>query len=86
MGENTTDIKGVLVEDAIDGYPAAEAGIIAGDIITAVDGIEVESSFELVARLLRYEPGDTVTITINRDGQISDLNLILAARPVQTEG
>ncbi len=86
MGESTTDIKGVLVEDAIDGYPAAEAGIKAGDIITAVDGVEVESSFELVAQLLRYEPGDTVIITINRDGQISDVNLVLAARPVQTEG
>ena len=86
MGENTSDIKGVLVEDTIDGYPAAEAGIKAGDIITAVDGVGVESSFELVALLLRYEPGDTVTVTINRDGQISDVNIVLAARPVQTEG
>jgi S1-C subfamily serine protease len=86
MGENTTDIKGVLVEDAIDGYPAEQAGIKAGDIITAVDGTEVESPFELVAQILRFEPGDSVTISINRDGQSIDIDLVLAAKPIQTEG
>jgi S1-C subfamily serine protease len=86
MGENTTDIKGVLVEDAIDGYPAEQAGIKAGDIITAVDGTEVESPFELVAQILRFEPGDSVTISINRDGQSIDIGLVLAAKPIQTEG
>ena len=86
MGENTTDIEGVFVEDVIAGYPAEESGIKAGDIITAVDGIKVESPFELVAQILRFEPGDSVTISVDRDGQSIDLNLVLAAKPVQAEG
>ena len=86
MGENTTDIEGVFVEDVIAGYPAEESGIKAGDIITAVDGIKVESPFELVAQILRFEPGDSVTISVDRDGQSIDLDLVLAAKPVQAEG
>jgi serine protease Do len=86
MGENTTDIKGVYVEEAIEDYPAAGAGIKAGDIITRYDGKLVESPFELVAQILRNEPGDSVVITVNRNGQSLNIDLILTEKPEQLSG
>jgi S1-C subfamily serine protease len=49
MGENSTDIVGVYINNAPEGYPASEAGIKAGDIITKFDGVEVKTSYELFA-------------------------------------
>ncbi len=86
MGENTTDIKGVYIQNVMEGYPAQKAGIKAGDIITAFNGTVIETPFELVAQILRYEPGDSVKISINRDGKSIELDLVLTEKPVQTSG
>ncbi len=84
MGENTTDVKGVYIQNVMEGYPAQKAGIKAGDIITAFNGTVIETPFELVAQILRYEPGDSVKISINRDGKSIELDLVLTEKPVQT--
>ncbi len=59
---------GALVEQAPQGEPASQAGIRQGDIITAVDGREVENTGDLLSALRRYQPGDTVEITLVRNG------------------
>ncbi|SEI92294.1 S1C family serine protease [Demequina mangrovi] len=43
--------------------PAADAGLAAGDVITAVDGVAVADGDELSAALAEHDPGDTVTLT-----------------------
>lgn len=54
--------------------PAADAGIQAGDRILAVDGAAV-SQWEQVQDLIRVSAGETVTFTIDRDGQTEDLSV-----------
>ncbi|MFB9956543.1 S1C family serine protease [Cellulomonas denverensis] len=54
---------GAVIGGVIDGTPAAEAGLAAGDTITAVDGTAVSSGDDLSAALAEYAPGDQVTLT-----------------------
>ena len=53
---------GVLVGSVEDGSPADKAGVRVGDIITAVDGEEITSSFELRKALREKKDGDSVRI------------------------
>jgi S1-C subfamily serine protease len=72
-------VEGVLVRDVDPGSGAAAAGIratrqegnriVAGDVIQQIDGKSVSSRNELLARLSAYDPGDTVKLTLWRDGK-----------------
>jgi len=64
---------GARVTRVVTDSAAAEAGFREGDIIQSVDGEPVRGPRGLGARLGDREPGDQVTITVNRDGQ--DLRL-----------
>jgi S1-C subfamily serine protease len=55
--------SGTLILGALCNTPAASAGIIAGDVITAVDGHAVTSPNSLSAVLQGYRPGTTVSVT-----------------------
>ena len=58
--------RGVLVTSVTEGSPAAQAGVKAGDVITAVDGETVDSSGELSRIINRKKEGE-VTLTIVRN-------------------
>ncbi|NQT66001.1 MAG: trypsin-like peptidase domain-containing protein [Actinobacteria bacterium] len=81
MGENKADIIGVYIESTIEGYPAEEAGIKSGDIITEFDGIEVKTSFDLLGQILRRNVEDVVNIKIYRDGEYLNITLELVESP-----
>ena len=81
MGLNETDITGVYIVNALDGYPADEAGIKAGDVITEFDGAALQTPYELFAEMLRHDVGDTVVLTVYRDGKYIDFELELAEAP-----
>lgn len=52
--------------------------ISGGDIITAIDGSPVSTRDDILLILQeRYQPGDTVTVTIVRDGQSQDVKVTL---------
>ena len=57
---------GAYVSDVMKGGPAEAAGIVAGDIITAIDGSEVTSSSQLISYLEYYAAGEKVNFTIRR--------------------
>ncbi len=59
---------GAYVTEIVMGSPAMKAGIQSGDIITAIDGISIPSFTQYVEVLSGYEPEQTVTIKINRQG------------------
>ncbi len=66
---NMEDNGLVHVVTPIDGTPAAEAGVIAGDYITGIDGEPVLGmTIDEAVSLMRGEPGTDVTITIQRAG------------------
>jgi len=83
---------GILIERVTAGGPAAQAGLrggtrtvlaglqqltIGGDVLIAVDGKEVTSPTDLNLLLNRDSPGDTVTLTILRDGKTMDVRVKL---------
>jgi S1-C subfamily serine protease len=83
---------GVTVTDATTGAPtvgavdlkgpAAVAGVVAGDVITAVDGAPLGTPAALAQALQRHAPGDTVTLTVQHaDGTKAELSVTLAAAP-----
>lgn len=71
--------NGVIVIDVEEGSPAAEGGLRANDIITAINGEEVINVAYLKYYLYQYAVGETVTITVQRDGELQDLNVTLGA-------
>jgi serine protease Do len=69
--------KGALVSAAQDDGPAKKAGVLAGDVITAVDGKEVASPKELARIIGGLEPGKPVEVTLWRAGksEVKQVNL-----------
>lgn len=89
--------RGVLVVDVQSGSPAARAGLragnrqvqynglpltLGGDIITAINDQPVLRSEDLISYLaLETSVGDTITLTIIRNGEETQVPVTLAARP-----
>jgi putative serine protease PepD len=61
------------------GSPAGDAGLQAGDVITAVGHRAVTSSTELTAAVRSAKPGDTVSLTVRRGGNSSQVDVTLDA-------
>ncbi|MBU5422830.1 S1C family serine protease [Cellulomonas hominis] len=62
-GASGAAATGATIAGVVDGTPAAEAGLTAGDTITAVDGTPVADADALSAALAAHAPGDQVTLT-----------------------
>ncbi len=92
-----SDQRGILVGDVTSGGPADKAGLkgstqdftldgqttqVGGDVITAIDGQPVKTFDDLVSYLARSTTvGQTIKLTILRNGQSQDVEVTLAARP-----
>jgi putative serine protease PepD len=61
--------------------PAAQAGLKAGDVVTAVDGTSIASGDDLTRAIDSHKPGDTITLKYRRGGSEHTVDLKLAARP-----
>jgi S1-C subfamily serine protease len=81
-------IEGVLIRGVARGTGAAEAGlegarvdrrgrVVPGDVIQQIDGRNVGSVGDLLGRLGRFRPGDTVTLTVWRDGETRSVRVRL---------
>ena len=70
-------VVGVYVA-SVDEYSAAEkAGIKAGDVIVKADGQEIKTMTELNNIKNTHNIGDTMTVTVNRNGQEKEITLTL---------
>lgn len=72
-----SNVAGASVEELTRGGAAAQAGLQAGDVITAVDGESVSSSKQLTGYIRRYRSGQEVTITYVRNGEKQDVTVTL---------
>lgn len=73
------DPAGVRVDGVTPGGPAAEGGIETGDVIIAMDGAALAGdapSELLIAQMGNVEPGDAVTLTLLRDGEEQDVEVV----------
>jgi len=74
-----TETAGVLVSSVSDGSPAERAGIKAGDIITEYDGRKVERAGDLPRAVAATPVGQSVKLTVVRDGKPMTLTAKVAA-------
>ena len=83
LGVQTTDAPngGARVASVVDGGPAADAGLRAGDVITSVDGQRVADSSDLSTEVGNHKPGDQVEVGVTRDGTGHTLQAKLTNRP-----
>ena len=72
---------GAYVATVEEGGPAAQAGVQVGDVITALNVDAVTTQQELTSLKSRYQPGDTVTLTVDRDGESLELDVVLGTTP-----
>ena len=79
------DQDGAKVEAVMPDSPADAAGLLAGDIITAVEGdvVTADSIREVLATLA---VGDTINLSVNRDDEKLELKATLADRPADGVG
>lgn len=70
--ENVTKEQGVpqgaYVRKVEEGSPAMAAGVISGDVITEFDGAQITSWSEFLTKLRAHQPGDDVTLKVQRTG------------------
>lgn len=61
-------VNGALVAEVVKDGPAEGAGLKVGDVITAIDGKEIDADNRLPDLLSTYKPGDQVTLSVERSG------------------
>jgi S1-C subfamily serine protease len=92
--------EGVLVQEVVKDGPSDKAGIeagtttatiggaeitLGGDIVTEIDGKKVRAMEEIVAIVNEAEPGDSLDLTLLRDGSVKKATVTLADRPDSVE-
>jgi S1-C subfamily serine protease len=89
--------RGVLVVEVVGGSPAEKAGIrggdtptringqtipLGGDVVLEIDGNEIRTLDDILVYLQREKAvGDTMQVTVMRDGQLQTIEILLEARP-----
>jgi len=70
-------IEGVYVARTTDEGAAHQAGIKAGDVIISVNGNLVNAPQQLSEQIGKYRPGDKVNITVKRNGDLKQFEVVL---------
>ncbi|HEX6787119.1 MAG TPA: trypsin-like peptidase domain-containing protein, partial [Acidimicrobiales bacterium] len=77
---------GVVVVDVQPQSAASDAGLEAGDILKQVDGKDVTGPQTLRDAIQGHQPGSTISIEVDRDGQLKTLSAVLGSQPVASPG
>lgn len=77
--------QGLIITEIYPQGPGARAGLEQGDVITAVDGAEINDQGGLNFRVGTRSPNDTVAVTILRDGRSQTVNARVSALPGDAE-
>jgi putative serine protease PepD len=73
---------GALIVSVVPGGPAATAGLVAGDTVTAIDGTKVPDSSTLIEAVAADKPGDVVKLSVtHQDGTTATVSLTLGTLP-----
>jgi serine protease Do len=68
---------GAYITDIANNSPASKAGLQVGDIITGIDNTALDDTHAYLNTLFQYSAGDTVTLTINRNGRQTTVQVTL---------
>ncbi len=83
--DESTAQSGIVVAQVVAGSPAQEGGVQVGDILIAVEGTAVNDLEQLGEQLAIRQPGDTITITVERSGAQQEIEVTLEAWPSTLE-
>lgn len=83
--EGLSEVKGVKVAGVVKDSPAEKAGLAIGDYIYELNGKTINSTNEFQAAIALKRPGETVTLTISRDGKVITKDVKLEMRPEDAE-
>jgi S1-C subfamily serine protease len=73
------DDEGTFVLEVVPDTAAAEAGLEPGDLIVAVDGVDVDTPTAVRDAVRERAPGDEIVLEIQRDGELQELTVTLRA-------
>ena len=74
---SSLDINGVIINELYDGYPFSNALLEVGDIIVAIDDIQINDVLEFRYYLYKYEKNDVVKIKYYRSGEYYEVYVLL---------
>ncbi|MET0293847.1 MAG: Do family serine endopeptidase [Phenylobacterium sp.] len=77
--------RGAIVSDLTPGGPSERAGLLAGDVVTSVNGHAVKSSSELTREVAKASAGDVLRLDVIRDGRRRTLEIRSGVRPAESE-
>jgi serine protease Do len=77
--------KGALVADLVAGGPADKAGVKPGDVVVGLNGHEVGSNTELTRLVAQSHNGDTLHLTVLRDGKPREIDVRSGTRPSEQQ-
>jgi len=87
--DKDSEEQGAVVRQVTPDSPAAKAGLREGDVITRIDGREIDSPHALINTLAKRHPGDNLSFKVLRDGKEQNVQVTLgqqtAARPTNPD-
>ena len=75
-----TDGEGARIDQVPDGTPAAAAGLQTDDLVTRIDGERVTDGIALIVAIRTHQPGETVLLTVVRDGDEQTIEVTLDSK------
>jgi S1-C subfamily serine protease len=75
----TGNFTGARVDQVSANSPAAQAGLQVGDVITAIDGTNIDQNHTLASLIQAKKPGDTVKLSVTRGNQNLSISVTLGA-------
>jgi serine protease Do len=76
-----TSDRGVRITRIFPSTAAAKAGLLEGDIVLSISGTAVSDMEQFIEQMLRYRPGDAITLRVRRDDEELELKATLQQRP-----
>lgn len=80
---STEQKTGVFIYEVFEGGVAEQMGIKAGDVVTAINGTEVDDAMAFRKKLYEFREGDEITLTIVREQQTIDLKVTIQPADVE---
>ena len=72
------DGSGAVIDSVQADTPADDAGLEKGDVVTAIGDQTITDGQSLIVQIRTHVPGDTITLTVRRDGKVQQVDVTLA--------
>jgi serine protease Do len=77
--------KGAIVSDLVPGGPSEKAGLMPGDVVVGINGVDIKSNSELTREVAKVRPGGSLKLSVIRDGKPRMVEIRSGTRPSEKE-